>query len=250
VDIDELAMSQTARDAAALGVRTLSLRCDVREPSEIAATVEQFLAAWGGVEILVNNAGVLHYGPTDLMTWDQWDRVLSINLLAQIHFIRLLLPALLREPEAHLVNVVSMFGFYVMRRIAAYNATKFAMLGLTESLRAEYGPIGVGVTAVCPGYVTTGLFCAGTTADPDDRKPHPPGWLCTTPEHVAEKTVRAIYRNRRLVVVTPLAVAMYYFKRFSPGLLDLLQNIDRRRRTRKRLRRLAAESSEGKNALP
>jgi 3-oxoacyl-[acyl-carrier protein] reductase len=244
VDIDQEAMNGTARDAAALGVRTLPLRCDVREPAEIAAAVEELLAAWGGVEILVNNAGVSHYGPTDLMTPGQWERVLSINLHAPVHFIRLLLPALLRQPEAHLVNIVSMYGFFAVRKTAAYHATKFALLGLTESLRAEYGPIGIGVTAVCPGFVTTGLFRPGTASCPGDENPHPPRWLCTTPERVAEKTVRAIYRNQRLVLVTPLAFGMYYFKRLAPWLLDWVQNIDRGTRTRKRLRRLAAESQD------
>jgi len=250
VGLDQAGLDETAREAAALGVRTLPLCCDVSKPAEISAAVEKLFAAWGGVEMLVNNAGVSHYGPTESMTPDHWERLLAINLYAPVHFIRLLLPELLRHPDSHLVNLVSMYGFFAVRKTAAYHTSKFALLGLTESLRAEYGPIGVGVTAVCPGFVTTDFIRRGTSSMPVGEPPLPPRWLCTTPECVAEKTVRAIYSNRRLVLLTPLAFGMYYFKRLAPGLLDWMQLIDRPRRTRKRLQRLAAESSGGKHAPP
>src|SRR5207237_2111507 len=131
-------LTAAAAEVEALGVRVLAIPCDVSEKAEIAAAVEKLLQQWGGLEILVNNAGVVHDGPTELMSEELWHHVLGVNLLAAIHFTRLLLPTLLRHEESHLVNVSSMYGFFATRKTAAYHTTKYALLGLTEALRAEY----------------------------------------------------------------------------------------------------------------
>jgi len=244
VDINEAGLEEVAEAIDNLGVRMFPICCDVSRDREIAATVEKLLEAWGGLEILVNNAGVLHYGPTHRMTEDQWERVMEVNLLAPIHFTRLLLRTLLRQPEAHLINVSSMYGLFATQKTAAYHATKFGLQGLTESLRAEYGRQGIGVTAVCPGYVTSNLFEAGTTSAQAEERRRPPAWACTTPDIVARKTIRAIYRNRRLVLVTPLAYAGYYLKRIAPWLLDWIQHWGQSRHTHQRLHPQVSPSAE------
>src|SRR3954468_3836141 len=99
VDIDEPGLNAAAAEVEALGVRVLAIRCDVSEKTDIAAAVERLLGQWGGLEVLVNNAGVVHYGPTEQMSEELWDHVLGVNLLAAIHFTRLLLPSLLRQKE-------------------------------------------------------------------------------------------------------------------------------------------------------
>ncbi|MFN0018519.1 MAG: SDR family NAD(P)-dependent oxidoreductase [Pirellulaceae bacterium] len=242
LDINQIGLAETARAAASFGRQVLPIQCDLSSSEEISAAVKELLEAWGGVDVLVNNGGVLHYGPTHLMTEDQWDRVISINLLAPIQLTRLLLPTLLSQPEAHLVNISSMYGFFATRKTAAYHASKFGLLGLTESLRAEYGREGIGVTAVCPGFVSSQLFKAGTSSNEDGDLRHPPSWACTTPEYVAQKTIRAIYRNRRIVLVTPLAYGAYYLKRFAPWILDWVQHWGRSGATQRRL--------EGAKKLP
>jgi short-subunit dehydrogenase len=235
VDINAAALEEVTESVEKLGRRALAICCDIGRGEEIESAVAELLGTWGGLEILVNNAGVVHHGPTHLMTENQWERVMAINLLAPIHFTRLLLPTLLAQPEAHLVNVSSMYGYFATRKTAAYHASKFGLLGLTESLRAEYGQQGIGVTAVCPGFVRSQLFEAGTSSNENGELRHPPAWACTTPEYVAQKTIRAIYRNRRLVLVTPLAYGAYYLKRFAPWLLDWAQQWGQSRATRQRL---------------
>lgn len=242
VDVNEVGLAEVAQKIQDLGRRVLSIRCDVSSSEEIAYVVEELQAAWGGLDILVNNAGVLHYGPTNLMSPEQWERVLGVNLLAPMHFIRLLLPTLLAQPEAHLVNVSSMYGYFATRRTAAYHASKFGLLGLTESLRAEFGRQGIGVTAVCPGFVTTHLFDAGTSSHQNGESRRPPTWACTTPEHVAKKTIRAIYRNHRIVLATPLAYGAFYLKRFAPWLIDWAQHWGQSRATRLRLEQIEKNS--------
>lgn len=240
VDIDQDGLSSVAQQIEHLGREALPLVCDVRQPEQVAAAVHELLDRWGAVELLVSNAGVVHYGPTEAMTAEQWDRVLETNLLGPVHFLRLLLPTLLAQPEAHLVTIASMYGLFATRKAAAYHATKYAMVGLTESLRAEYGRLGIGVTLVCPGFVTTNLFAAGTSSSGDEQPvPNPPAWLCTTPERVAARTIRGIYRNQRLVLVTPLAYLMYYLRRLAPWILDWVQHLGRAKGTNHRLSSLA-----------
>jgi short-subunit dehydrogenase len=179
--------------------------------------------------VLVNNAGVAYYGPTHRMTASQCERVLAVNLLAPIQLTRELLPALLERPEAHVLNVCSIAGLVASGRLAAYHVSKFGLVGFSESLRAEYGSRGLGVTALCPGLVKTALF---QTAMHNPRKkplPKPPDWACTSPECIARRAVRAIRRNEGLVVVSPMARALWCFKRVAPGLLDWCQRFRRRR---------------------
>jgi NAD(P)-dependent dehydrogenase (short-subunit alcohol dehydrogenase family) len=229
LDIDKAGLAETVMAARRLGVEAYGRTCDVGQPADVSASIGAVLDRWGTLDILVNNAGLAYYGPTTRMTPEQWERLLAVNLLAPIQFTRELLPTLLSRPEAHLLNVVSFYGFFPTARATAYHVTKYGLLGLSEALRVELGRHGLGVTALCPGFVRTGLYDRSLRGHPDRKLPTPPRWLSTTPEKVAAKAVRAIRRNRGMVVVTPLAHAAHYLKRFAPGVLDWLTQLGRRR---------------------
>jgi NAD(P)-dependent dehydrogenase (short-subunit alcohol dehydrogenase family) len=231
IDIDETALADVVRDAHVCGVEAVGARCDVSQPEEISAALKELLAAWGGVDILVNNAGVAYYGPTERMTASQWDWLLGINLLAPIQITRELLPTLLARPDAHILNVCSIAGVVAGARTTAYHVSKFGLVGFTEALRAEFGRRGIGVTALCPGAVRTNLYRSAVSGK--KRKsvvPDPPAWLSTTPERVAAAAVRAIQKNQRFVLLTPLAHVLYNAKRFVPGLLDWMHQLGRKSR--------------------
>jgi len=238
VDIDKPGLVEVASQIEELGPTATVLRCDVSRPKDIETAVEELLDADPRLEVLINNAGVAHYGPTHRMTVEQWHRVMAVNLLAPIHFCRLLIPTLRRQPEAHLVNVSSVYGLVAHRKTAAYHASKFGLVGLTESLRAEYGREGIGVTTVCPGFVRSGLFESGTSSRQSGEKRLPKAWYCTTAENVARKTIRGIYRNKRLVLVTPLAYGVHYLKRLAPWLIDWVQHVGAAHYTGKRLAKI------------
>jgi short-subunit dehydrogenase len=229
VDIDPPRLSSAADEARQYGVAVAEYVIDVSRPAEIHRIVEAVLKSDAALDILVNNAGIAFYGPTERMTEEQWEQLLAVNLHAPIRFTRELLPSLLARPEAHIVNVCSIAGLVAMPRLAAYHASKFALVGFSESLRAEFGPRGLGVTALSPGLVRTNLFGSALTA-PGKAFPKIPSWLCTSPERVAARAIRAIRRCEGLVVMTPLAHFVWRFKRFAPGLLDWLQQFRRHRR--------------------
>jgi len=230
LDIDLDGLQEVVRDARVCGVQAVSRRCDLSAATEIATALAELLAEWGALDILVNNAGVAYYGATERMTAEQWDWLLAINLLAPIQIIRELLPVLLQQPEAHVLNVCSVAGLVAGPRSAAYHVSKFGLVGFTESIRAEYGRRGVGVTALCPGPVRTNLYKSAVSGSKRKPVPVPPTWLSATPAHIADVAIRAIRRNRRVVVITPIAHVLFNAKRFAPWFLDWMNHLTLRRR--------------------
>jgi short-subunit dehydrogenase len=229
VDIDEKGLADVAAESRTRGVEVITRRCNVAEPREISATVAEALSRWNGVDILVNNAGITYYGKTERMAADHWDKLMRVNLLSHIQFTRELLPSLLARREAHILNVCSVLGLVGMPKVAAYCASKFAMVGFSESLRNELGRQGLGVTALCPGFVRTNLFTNAPLEAKVEEHKLPPTAICTTPDRVANAAVKAIYRNRRLVVMEPFARVMYATKRFAPWLMDGIFHLGRRK---------------------
>jgi short-subunit dehydrogenase len=238
VDIDEARLAETADEALRHGVQVVTRRCDMSEPREVSACVAEILTRTGGVDILVNNAGITYYGKTDRMSAEHWDKLMRVNLLSHVQFTRELLPSLLARPEAHVLNVCSVLGLIGMPKVTAYCTSKFAMVGFSESLRNEFGRQGLGVTAMCPGFVSTNLFTSAPLEESIEEHKLPPRIICTTPERVANAAIKAIYRNRRLVTVEPIARLMYTVKRFAPWALDFAFHFGRRKRLARKISQL------------
>ncbi len=235
VDINEVGLATVVGELQRSGIEVIGRRCDVAEPREISATVAEVLSRWGGVDVLVNNAGITYYGRTERMSAEHWDKLVRVNLLSHIQFTRELLPSLLAKPEAHVLNVCSMFGLIGMPKLTAYTTTKFAMVGFSDALRVEYGRDGLGVTALCPGFVDTNLFASAPLGESQNEPKIPPGIFCTTPEKVARAAVKAIRRDRRMVVISPWAKFLVTAKRFVPWVIDFVFHLGRRKRVARKV---------------
>ena len=231
VDLDQAGLAETADMAGKHHCQTIAHVADLTQPSDLSGIVERLLARWNGVDILINNAGVAFYGSTHAMSDSQWQRILAVNLLAPIELTRKLLPSMLERYEAHVLNVCSIAGLVASPRLAAYHTTKFGLVGFSEALRAEYGPRGLGVTALCPGFVRTNIYRTAMIAG-DKSMPRVPAWCTTSPEHVASRAVRAIRGVEGVVVVTPAAQLSWWLKRFAPGLIDLMYQFRWRKRAK------------------
>lgn len=236
LDIDDAGLAQVTADASAHGVEAIGARCDLMDREQITAALAQLRNHWGALDLLVNNAGVAYYGPTQNMTQAQWDWVMGVNLLAPIQITHELLPLLLEQPEAHILNVCSVGGLIAGGRFCAYNVSKFGLVGFCEALRAEFGRSGIGVTAFCPGFVPTNMFRNAQSGRPDGSVPVPPRWICTDKKRVASAAIKAIRRNRRMVILSPAGHLAVNLKRFAPWLVDVLNQVTwtRKRRQPKR----------------
>lgn len=222
VDVDGRGLLQTANVAQSLGATVYSRRCDLTDADDTAEMASEAAQIWTGLDVLINNAGVAYYGQTHAMTDSQWHKVMSVNLQAPIQLTRELLPVLLEQPEAHILNVCSIAGLVPFRKLAAYQATKFALVGFSQALRAEYFGAGLGVTALCPGFVRTNIYDSAMRQSKSKAFPTLPNWFCATPELVARKAIGAIRANKGLVTVAPCARLAYFMQRFSPKAMELL----------------------------
>jgi 3-oxoacyl-[acyl-carrier protein] reductase len=231
VDINKDGLADVAREAGSHGVKVVTAVCDLSDPAQIEGIAANLRRRWNALNILVNNAGIAYYGNTHLMSREQWTRIMAVNLLAPIRLVHALLPLLLAAEDAHILNVCSMFGLATWRKAAAYQTSKFGLVGFSAALRAEYCSETFGVTALCPGFVQSSLLKAGET-DNRERELAVPAWICASAEQTAAKAMRAIRRNQGVVLVTPAAHLYWRLARFFPGLVDWLMREGWRRRGR------------------
>ncbi|GHF12211.1 short chain dehydrogenase [Streptomyces werraensis] len=227
VDRDTGAALRTAGEARARGATDAwAETADVADERAVEKLAERVTAAHGVVDVLVNNAGVGLGGAFLDTTTEDWKRVLDVNLWGVIHgclhFGRRMAE---RGQGGHIVNVASAAAFQPSRALPAYGASKAAVLMLSESLRAELAERGIGVTAVCPGFVTTNITStarfAGTDAAEERRRRRKAARLYGLrnypPEKVAAAVLRAVVRDEAVVPVTPEARAAYALARWLPG---------------------------------
>lgn len=218
-DIDDAGLEEVASETGRFGVEVVADHCDLAHPAEITSGLETMRDCWEHLDILINNAGVVFFGKTEQTTDEQWQRLLSINLLAPIQITRALLPMLLERPQAHILNVCSVAGLAATKGFAAYHVSKYGLVGFSEALRAEYWRRGLGVTALCPGLVKTKLLGAAVSRNEAELGEDPPDWIFVSAEKVAAKAVQAVRRNRGVVLVGGTAHLLWNMKRFAPGLV-------------------------------
>jgi 3-oxoacyl-[acyl-carrier protein] reductase len=165
------------RDAAAVlseveraGRRALYVRTDVSREDEVRSTVDAVVGAFGRIDVLVNNAGVLSLSPVEEMPVEEWDRVLGINLRGTFLCCRHVLPHMLGRGEGRIVNVASQLGQIGAPELAHYSASKGGVIAFTKALAREVAARGVLVNAVAPGPISTGIMPAGSEEEDEALK--------------------------------------------------------------------------------
>jgi 3-oxoacyl-[acyl-carrier protein] reductase len=170
VDLHRASVDEVVAEInAAHGPETaIGLVADISELGALAQVVESAVAQLGGIDILVNNAGV-SLATSAFQDYDEfstnWDRTLAVNLTAQAHLIRLVLPFLLDAGGGRIVNIASTEAIVTTAGLAAYAASKAGVVGLTKSFAVELGRHGVTVNCICPGPINTGMTAAIPAAD-------------------------------------------------------------------------------------
>jgi len=130
---------------------------DMSKPETIEAMMEKAIAEFGGIDVVVNNAGIQHVAPIDEFPLAKWDAILAINLSAAFHTTRLALPAMKRKGFGRIINVASAHALVASPFKSAYVAAKHGIAGLTKTIALEVAEHGITANAICPGYVLTPL---------------------------------------------------------------------------------------------
>ena len=155
-DIDESAAVEAARAVRAGGGTALAVRTDVTDLAQVQALADRAFAALGTVDVLCNNAGVALWGGLEDATHRDWQWVLGVNLWGVIHGLEAFLPRMIAGKRGgHIVNTASMAGLVATRGLGVYNTSKYAVVGLSETLVKDLAPYGIGVSVLCPMGVAT-----------------------------------------------------------------------------------------------
>jgi NAD(P)-dependent dehydrogenase (short-subunit alcohol dehydrogenase family) len=155
-DVDEGAMEAVAREVKALGGEAVTVRTDVTDLGQVQALADRAWKAFGGVHVLCNNAGVAAWGGLEHATHRDWQWVLGVNLWGVIHGIEAFVPRMIAAGQrGHIVNTASMAGLIASQGLGVYNTSKYAVVGLSETLAKDLKPHGIGVSVLCPMGVET-----------------------------------------------------------------------------------------------
>lgn len=157
-DIDEESARRVAQEIAATGTHAVAARADVGDPASLAALAETASRELGGCDLLAANVGVQRIGRADALSREDWQWVIGVNVHGTVETVRVFLPLLRKSADAHILFTGSVSSVLAVPRLAAYTASKMAVLGFAETLRLELADEGIGVTALLPaGMATTHL---------------------------------------------------------------------------------------------
>jgi NAD(P)-dependent dehydrogenase (short-subunit alcohol dehydrogenase family) len=218
IDIDQGRLDEVASACAREGLRITTHLADVRDRERMKALAHEVVEAHGGVQILVNNAGVTAWGSFEEMSFEDLDWVLDVNLKGVINGCKFFLPYLRREDEAHIVNVSSLLGIVSVRHQAAYCMSKHAVRGLSEVLDAELDGSSINVSVIHPGGVATNFITdsRGEDLDAKNRFANLVAEHSTKPDKVAATIISAIKKNKLRARVGPDAFVGDWVKRVFP----------------------------------
>jgi len=160
---------EVASELRQMEVRVFFRSCDVRESSDVNSFVSETEEALGGIDVLVNNAGIGRDAPMWLMTDHDWEAVLRTNLDGAFHFTRAAAPSMRAQEYGKIVNITSVHGIRTEFGISNYSSSKAGLIGLTRSSAVELGPKNINVNAVAPGYVRTTRLAEGVSPEILDR---------------------------------------------------------------------------------
>jgi NAD(P)-dependent dehydrogenase (short-subunit alcohol dehydrogenase family) len=167
-DIEDAPLAQAAEKIRALGVEVLAQTVDVSKADEVEVLAIETFARFGSAHVLCNNAGVAGGGAQATLSVAEWDWVLGVNLHGVVHGIASFLPRMLASgEEGHIVNTASMAGHLAFGGMGPYNASKYAVVGISESLFHELVGTNIGVSALCPGWVNTKIGESGRNRPAD-----------------------------------------------------------------------------------
>jgi NAD(P)-dependent dehydrogenase (short-subunit alcohol dehydrogenase family) len=161
-DIERDALDSAVESLRRFAPKIGGVWCDVADPDSVERAARTTFATFGNVHIVCNNAGVAAGGGIDTISVDNWRWVIDVNLMGVVHGIRSFLPHLRAHGEGgHIVNTASMAGMNGGYGFSPYAASKFAVVAMSEGLRAQLEPDGIGVSVLCPSYVRTGIGDSG-----------------------------------------------------------------------------------------
>ncbi|MBI9102156.1 MAG: SDR family NAD(P)-dependent oxidoreductase [Spirochaetales bacterium] len=210
VDLDEKALRDTEKALSSMG-DCRGFLCDITKTESVTQLAEDIKDEFGNVSILINNAGIVRAAPILELEERDVRLMFEVNLISLFRTCRIFLPQIIEAGDGHIVNMASAGGILAIPNLSAYSATKFGVIGFSDTLRQEMKKedYNIGVTYVCPNTVNTGMFNGSSMVK---------GTAMLTPENVAKRVIHAIRKNKPLCAVPmfSLRIAIPLLKVFLP----------------------------------
>jgi 3-dehydrosphinganine reductase len=213
--------------------RCAAIQCDVADAAQCAAAVARAVDELGGLDLVVNNAGIAHAARFEDTGLDVFRRVLEVNFLGTVHVTRAALPTLRAQGHGHVANVSSLAGLIAVYGYSAYAPSKFAVTAFSEVLRQELRPHGIGVSVCFPPDTDTPQLAAENRSKPPETRALAGNAALLSPEEVADAVLDGVARGRFWIIPGRSARLVAWASRIAPGLARAVvdREIRRIRRT-------------------
>jgi NADP-dependent 3-hydroxy acid dehydrogenase YdfG len=218
VDIEAGRAEQVLQEIVAHGGSGFAMASDVTRQQSWDELRAETAHRWGGLDILINNAGVAAAGRLEDTPLEDWRWIIDTDLMSVVLGCHVFLPVLRRQASGHIVNVASFAGMTPVPEVSAYAVAKAAVVALSEQLRVDLAGSGVAVSVVCPAYVQTRLLETFRSSDPGHRK-LAGRWMeksRVSADEVAEAVFKAVERRRFLVLTHGETRWLWRFRRWAP----------------------------------
>ena len=222
------------------GATTRSYGVDLMDKASVAALIDTSDKDFNGFDIVINNAGVATGDRIEDGDWAWWDWIIDINLKGVALGCRTFTPMMKQQGHGAFVNVASLAGLLKAPSMSSYNATKAAVVALSETMHFELMPYGIGVTALCPGFFRTNLNHGMKTSDPDMLKFVDKVFEASAldADDIAEAAYKAVLKNEKICNPHPAGRRAYFFKKYVPflfnkGMLKMAEGLKKREQQRK-----------------
>lgn len=218
-DINLEGAAETLRLVEGAGGGGEVYQLDVRELAGWEAMADHFFSSWGGVDLIVNNAGVVSVGHVGDIAPENWEWIFDINFWGVVFGCHTFVPRMKAQGGGHILNTASAGGLLCMQEMAPYNTSKAGVVALSETLRSELSPYGIGVTVACPMFFHTHLLDEMRYTDEFQAEFAKATFANArmSAEEVARAVVRAVERRKLYAVPQASGKVLWGIKRISPG---------------------------------
>lgn len=219
-DINIEGAEETLRMIREAGGGSEVYKLDVCNPQNIEDMAGHFFDKWGGVDLLVNNAGIAVAGQVGKAALEDWERIMKTNTMGMLYGCHSFIPRMMEQGGGHIVNVSSAAGMVSLPEMAPYNVSKAAIISLSETLKSELAPHNIAVTVLCPTFFNTNLGQDLTYTDDFQKEFSEAAFQCAkiTSEQVAQALFKAVKKQKLYCLPQFSARLQWILKRLNPSL--------------------------------
>ncbi|MFT4050444.1 MAG: SDR family oxidoreductase [Solirubrobacterales bacterium] len=206
--------------AASIGHGAQSMIVDVSDRDDIAAAIDQVVDQHGSLDFIFNNAGVAIFGEVEIVTLDDWDKIIDVNLKGVAYGVKLAYDQMVKQGSGHIINTASAAGLVPVPLQTHYVTTKHAVVGMAKALELEADDHNIHVTTFCPGFIETGMMTNNTlrgTMDVPDVKALVPVPALSA-DKAAARLLSGVVKQKRLVITPFYGRLGWWLERVSPSL--------------------------------